>query len=105
MVQGRSIVVNPFVRISGRSSCKSSRSWCDWSEAASTAAAVTRHIKMVTQASLSITIVEHCKIGQLVSQDTHHSGAMGNYVKLYIRRLRDAAPHVGGYCNYKESLK
>ncbi len=32
-------------------------------------------------------------------------GEMESHVKLYIRRLRDAAPHfAGGYCNLRRSL-
>lgn len=54
-----------------------------------------------TSFPLNYIIVGHCILGSWLPQ-THSLSEVGNHVKTYIRRLRDAAPRVGGYCIFKE---
>ncbi len=54
-----------------------------------------------TSFPLNYTMIEHCILGSWLPQ-THSLSEAGNHVKLYIRRSRDAAPHIGGYCNFRE---
>ena len=57
-----------------------------------------------TSFPLNYTMIEHCKLGSWLAQTHTIAGETGNHVKLYIRRLRDAAPRVGGYCNLRSFL-
>lgn len=50
-----------------------------------------------TSFPLNYTIVGHCILGSWLPQ-THSLSEGGNHVKLYIRRLKNVAPHIDGYC-------